>query len=89
MCDGSTDAPGQHWGRSPVDNNDDDNGGNNDDGGDTAKMPYRVGDEFEAPLERGEAEFGSLGVAASAQLGSGLAGGEGSQNVNDGAGRSL
>jgi hypothetical protein len=46
VCDGSTDAPGRHWGRSPVDNNDDDNGGNNDDGGDTAKMPYGVGDEF-------------------------------------------
>ncbi len=45
-----------------------------------------VGDKFEAPLERDEAEFGSLRVAKSPLLGLGSAGGEGSRNANDGAG---
>jgi hypothetical protein len=41
-----------------------------------------------APLERDEAEFGALGVVASPPLELGLAGGGGSLNGNDGAGRS-
>jgi hypothetical protein len=42
----------------------------------------------EAPLERDKAEFGALGVAAFPQSGSGSAGGGGSRNGDDGAGRS-
>jgi hypothetical protein len=86
--DGSTDAGGRRRCGSPVDNDDDDDGGDDDDCGGAAEMPDGVGDEFEAPLERGEAEFGSSGVAASPPLGSGSAGGGGSRNANDGAGRS-
>jgi hypothetical protein len=41
-----------------------------------------------APLERDEAEFGALGVAAFPQSGSGSAGGGGSRNGDDGAGPS-
>jgi hypothetical protein len=49
-------------------------------------MPDGVGDKFEPLLKRGKAEFGSSGVVASPPLGSGLAGGGGSWNANDGAG---
>jgi hypothetical protein len=51
-------------------------------------MPDEVGDEFEAPLKRYEAEFGLLGVTATPLLGSESAGGGGSWNANDRAGRS-
>ena len=87
MRDGLTNVQRQCRCRIPVNNNNDDNGGNdkNDCGG-TAKMLDGVGDKFEAPLERGKAEFGSLGVAVSPPLGSGLAGGGGTQNANNVAG---
>jgi hypothetical protein len=42
----------------------------------------------EAPLKRDKAEFGALGVVAFPQLGSGSAGGGGSRNGDDRAGRS-
>ena len=48
----------------------------------------RLGDKFEAPLERDEAEFGPSGVAATPLSGSGSAGGGGIRNADDGAGRS-
>jgi hypothetical protein len=57
--DGSTDAGGRRRGGSPVDDDDDDNGGGDDDGGSAAKMSDGFGDEFEAPLKRDEAKFGS------------------------------
>jgi hypothetical protein len=79
--DGSTDARGRCRGGSPVDDDDDDGGG-------AAEMSDGVGDKFEAPLERDEAEFGSSGVVASPPTGSGSAGGGGSPNANDGAGQS-
>jgi hypothetical protein len=56
--------------------------------GGAAEMPDRVGDEFEAPLKRAEAEFGPSGVAAYPPSGSGSSGGGGSRNADDGAGRS-
>ncbi len=86
--DGLTDARGRRQGGSPIDDNDDEDGAGNHDGGGTTKMPDRVGDKFEAPLERDEAEFGSLGVMASPPKGSGSAGGGGSPNANDGSGHS-
>jgi hypothetical protein len=70
--DVSTDALGQHRNEIPVDNDDDDYGGNNDDGGGATEIPGGVGDEFEAPLKGGKAEFGSLGVAASPPVGIGI-----------------
>ncbi len=45
--------------------------------GGTTKMPDRVGDKFEPPLEREKAEFGPSGVLASPPLGSVLARGGG------------
>jgi hypothetical protein len=56
--------------------------------GGAAEMPDGVGDEFESPLERDLAEFNPLGVAAPPPLGLGLAGGGGSQNADNEAGRS-
>ena len=57
--DGSTDGRGRRRGGSPVDDDDDDDGAGDDDDGGAAEMPDGVGDEFEAPLERDEAKFGS------------------------------
>jgi hypothetical protein len=42
-----------------------------------AEIPDGVGDKFEAPLKRDEAEFHPSGVTASPPLGSGSAGGGG------------
>jgi hypothetical protein len=56
--------------------------------GGAVEMPHGVGDEFEAPLKRAEAEFGPSGVAASPSLVSGSSGGGGSWNADNGAGRS-
>jgi hypothetical protein len=53
--------------------------------GGAAEMPDGVGDEFEAPLKRAEAEFGPSGAAAFPPSGSGSSGGGGSQNADDGA----
>jgi hypothetical protein len=89
-CDGSTNARGQHQDWSPVNNDDvDDGGDNNNNSGGATKIPDGVGDKFKAPVERGEAEFGSLRVTVSPLLGSGLVGGGGSQNANNGDRRSL
>ncbi len=82
--DGSTNAQGEHRGGSPVDNNNDDDRGDNNNGGGAAKMPDGVGDKFEAPLQRDEAEFGPLGVPASPKMGSGLAGGGESEHQQRG-----
>ncbi len=57
--DGSTDARGRRRGGSPVNDNNDDDGGGNDDGRGTAEMPDGIGDEFDAPLKRDKAKFGS------------------------------
>jgi hypothetical protein len=87
---GSTNAQGQRQGRSLVNYDDDDNSGNGNDNDwghcQDAQWADGVGDKFEAPLERDEAEFGPSGVLASPPLGSGLAGGRGSQNADNGAG---
>jgi hypothetical protein len=57
--DGSTDGRGRCRGGSTIDDDDDDDGGGDGNGEGTAEMPDRVGDEFEPPLERDEAKFGS------------------------------
>ncbi len=49
------------------------------------KMPNGVGDKFEAPHERDEAEFSPLRVTASPPSGSRLARGGGSPNTDNGA----